>query len=236
MESPRITHRALRRRIVSLLSGSGFDAALKEIASLPGRRAVSPVIGLFCSTDPLIRWRAVTAFGVVAAGIADRDMESARVVMRRLMWSLNDESGGIGWGAPEAMGEAAARHDRIFAEYGSMLVSYIRPDCNFLEHEGLQRGTLWGLGRMAHARPGCADGLLSFLAPFFTSTDAHHRGLAAWAARASAHPPVEEFLRSGLLADEAELPFYRDGFLLRVTVARLAAGDLPVEGPTGAAP
>lgn len=25
-------------------------------------------------------------------------MDSARIVMRRLMWSLNDESGGIGWG------------------------------------------------------------------------------------------------------------------------------------------
>ena len=43
--------------------------------------------------------------GVVVAGLAEHDMESARVVMRRLMWNLNDESGGIGWSSPEAMGE-----------------------------------------------------------------------------------------------------------------------------------
>lgn len=37
-------------------------------------------------------------------------MEKACTVMRRLMWTLNDEFGGIGWGVPEAMGEIMVCH------------------------------------------------------------------------------------------------------------------------------
>ena len=54
--------------------------------------------------------------GAVVAHLAEKDMESARVVMRRLMCSLNDESGGIGWGAPEAMGEIIASHEGLASE------------------------------------------------------------------------------------------------------------------------
>jgi len=87
------------------------------------------------------------------ATLADADMEAARVVMRRMIWQLNEESGGIGWGMPEAMGETMARHEGLAQEYAHMLVSYIQEDGNFLEHVPLQRGVLWGLGRLAQARP-----------------------------------------------------------------------------------
>jgi len=36
------------------------------------------------------------------------------------MWSLNDESGGIGWGAPEAMGAIMARHTGLADEYANI--------------------------------------------------------------------------------------------------------------------
>ncbi len=91
--------------------------------------------------------------GMVVSNLADHDIESARVVMRRLMWNLNDESGGIGWGSPEAMGEIMARHSRLAQEFASILVSYINPDKNYIEHEILQRGVLWGIGRLAYERP-----------------------------------------------------------------------------------
>jgi hypothetical protein len=72
------------------------------------------------------------------------------------MWSLNDESGGIGWGAPEAMGEAMAKHPRIAEEYGSILCSYIIPSDgpdNYLEYTPLRQGAYWGLARLAQTKP-----------------------------------------------------------------------------------
>ncbi len=92
------------------------------------------------------------------ANFAEEDMESARVIMRRLMWSLNDESGGIGWGSPEAMGEIIASHDGLAKEYAHVLISYVWEEGNFLEYEPLQRG----------AGP--------HLLPYLESTDAAVRG------------------------------------------------------------
>ena len=69
------------------------------------------------------------------------------------MWSLNDESGGIGWDAPEAMSEIIASHEGLAKEYTNVLISYVREDGNFLEYEPLQRGAVWGIGSVAQARP-----------------------------------------------------------------------------------
>ncbi len=42
--------------------------------------------------------------------------------MHRLMWSLNDESGSIGWGVPEAVAEIMANHDGAAEKYAYILV------------------------------------------------------------------------------------------------------------------
>ncbi|MGD9194313.1 MAG: hypothetical protein PVH58_20495, partial [Desulfobacterales bacterium] len=118
---------------------------------MPPKRAVNPLFSLLCSLDERLKWRAVTAMGQVVSNLAETDLESARVIMRRFMWHLNDESGGIGWGCPESMGEIMARCERLADEYGFVLISYIQPEGNYLEHEILQRGVLWGVGRLAHS-------------------------------------------------------------------------------------
>jgi hypothetical protein len=91
--------------------------------------------------------------GVTVARLANQDMEAARIVMRRFMWSLNDESGGIGWGAPEAMAECLASHAGLAGEYTKILVSFMREDGFYLELPSLQRGLMWGIGRLAQVRP-----------------------------------------------------------------------------------
>ena len=115
------------------------------------------------------------------ARIADEDLESARTIMRRLMWSLNDESGGIGWGAAEAMGEIMARQARLAEEYHRILVSYIRDDGNRLDHEALETAVLWGIGRLAQARPELLSDAACYIFPYLQSGNSEQRGLAAWA-------------------------------------------------------
>ena len=103
-------NRERKARIGKLLGQDDFESALETIRRMTGRQAVNPLFSFLYSGDEKIRWRAVTAMGVVVGHLADTAMESARVVMRRFMWNLNDESGGIGWGSPEAMGEITAGH------------------------------------------------------------------------------------------------------------------------------
>ena len=172
-----------KRRISRLLETSDIEAVIQELLQLPPSRVINPLIGALCSNDEPVRWHAITALGPIVAALAHRDMEGARVVMRRLMWSLNDESGGIGWGAPEAMGEIMACHNGLAQEYGHILVAFMREDGFFLELEMLQRGLMWGLGRLAQARPALLRerNAATYLLPYLESSDAAVRGLAAWA-------------------------------------------------------
>jgi len=180
-ESPRI----LRHRVHELLGSGDWEQVLTELRKIPPRKAINPLISVFCDTDPELRSKAISAFGQVVADLANEDMEAARVVMRRLMWMLNDESGGIGWGAPEAMAEAMACHPRLAEEYVRILLSYIREDGNFLEYEPLRRGALWGIGRLAQVYPEMLIELdaAKYIRPYLEDDDESSRSLSAQALR-----------------------------------------------------
>ncbi|KAF5050849.1 HEAT-like repeat protein [anaerobic digester metagenome] len=216
--------RELKRRIRDLLAGDGWEDGLTGLAEL-GQQAVAPLFSALCSSSPLVRWRAVTAFGPVVAALAARTPEKARVVMRRFIWSLNDESGGIGWGAPEAMAEIMTQSPLVAAEYHNHVLAYIhedhcRPDC-YLEHAPLRRGAVWGVARLAQARPDLAVAAEPDLLCALGDCDAGIRGLAAWACGllglASALPQLE-----AMTADASALEIYRDRTLAETTVGALA--------------
>ncbi len=214
--------RQLKKQVEQLFQTSDFATALSCVAKMPARRVVNPLFGLLYHCDLQMRWFAVAAMGEVVSRLADREPESARVVMRRLMWNLNDESGGMGWGSPEAMGEIMARHPVLAREYAPILVSYLNPDGNFLEHEGLQEGVLWAVGRLARVRPHLMGDALAFITSHFTSGNTALRGLALWAATPLAHGGVECPVQ-GLFSDMAEVSIFQDGTLVRHTIAGLAS-------------
>jgi len=219
------TGRELKKIVANLLVSEAFPASLGIVRPLPARQVVNPLFGFFCSKNQLQRWRAVTVMGLVVSQLADENIESARVVMRRFMWNLNEESGGIGWGCPEAMGECLARSERLADEYGCMLLSYLHPERNFIDHPALQQGVLWGVGRLAHARPAMmADGTET-LAPFLGSPEAALRGLAAWACGPLADARLAPLLEK-LEKDSASFLLYRKERLEMCSVGELAAQAL----------
>jgi hypothetical protein len=179
MDTDRIGGRRLKSRVVEIVSGNDFNERISEIHNFPGRQVVSSLFSLLYNSDELIKWRAVILMGEVVSAIASSDIESARVVMRRLMWNLNDESGGIGWGSPEAMGEIMARSKKLADEYARILISYINENGNYLENEILRQGVIWGIGRIAGVRPQLVRDSIPFLIPYVSSQDTILRGLAA---------------------------------------------------------
>ncbi|MEA3417441.1 MAG: HEAT repeat domain-containing protein [Thermodesulfobacteriota bacterium] len=98
---------------------------------------------------------------------------------------------------------------------------YINPDGNYLEHEALQRGVLWGIGRLAHARPQLIEDSVLFLPPYMESEDANLRGLAVWTAGFFDCKTTGMLLKR-LENDQATLTIYLDGKLEKFTVAQLA--------------
>jgi hypothetical protein len=194
-------------------------------SNLPGRQAVNPLFSFFYHRDEIIRWHAVSAMGVVVSTLVDVDMEFARNVMRRLIWNLNDESGGIGWGSPEAMGEITARHQQMADEFSKLLRSYVMPHGNFLEHEILQRGALWGLARLAGTRPDHVTEAGPFLFPFFKSRDPVHRGLSVLSSGAIKNRAAAPYLKT-MMDDNETFQLYDDMTFKTVSVGGLAAEAL----------
>ncbi len=185
-----MSSRQIKQEVLALLAIDDLDHISREIHHYPEKELVNPLFSALSRPEELVRWHAISVFGQVVPRLADQDMEAARIVMRRFLWSLNDESGGIGWGAPEAMAEIMLHHDRLAEEYLHMLMSYLRPDGplahqdgNFLELPALQRGLLWGIGRLASGRATelVARGVIDDLLPYLQAEDGGVRGLAVWA-------------------------------------------------------
>lgn len=220
-----MTHRQLKKEALRLLQLEDLKAGLDALSNYPARRIVNPLFGLLYHGDPLVRWHAVSAMGEVVSRLADRQIESARIIMRRFMWNLNDESGGIGWGSPESMGEIMARHRRLADEFGCILASYADPCGNYLEHPILQRGVLWAWGRLGRKRPGMLQPAAGLLRPYLTSHDPYLQGLAAWAVAPLRSENLEPHLQA-LTRSDASIVLYIDDELQTKTVGQLAGEAL----------
>ncbi|MGE4291666.1 MAG: DVU0298 family protein [Desulfovibrio sp.] len=224
--------RELKRTMRAALAAPDWEARLAEFDGLPERQVTGPLLSLRLDPDERVRWRAVVALGRTVARMAEASMESGRVLMRTLMWYLNEESGNLGWGIPEAMAEAMRCNARLAREYHSILASYIYCeegcDGNFLDHPELRRGVFWGLGRLAGERPELVRKDARFLVAALREEDGSNRGLAAWTLgllRTDEAGEVREQAREALGAlvdDAAEVRLFRNGDLEVWSVGELA--------------
>jgi len=145
--------RSIKKEVKELLEQDDFEKNLYELHNFPSKKLVNTLFSFLCSTDKTIKERTVAAFGEVVSKIAENDITFARTVMRRLMLSLTEESGGIGWGAPVAMGEIMARSEKLAEEYHNILISYTMGGGNELDFEELQKDVVAGLKRLSRVRP-----------------------------------------------------------------------------------
>ncbi len=185
-----MSRRQIKRKIFQYLASRPLGEIFELLASYPDVVVVNVLFMALCDHDRRIRWRAISCFGDVVPRIEKKQREQARIIMRRFLWSLNDESGGIGWGAPEAMAEIMVNSEHLRGEYLHMLISYAQEDGdelfqdgNFLELPMLQRGLLWGIGRMNYS---CTELMLETgvdreLVKYFDSQDREVKNLALWA-------------------------------------------------------
>jgi len=229
-----VSSRRLKKQILPMLEQENYEFILEHLRMLPAKDVVNVLFSAICREVPRIRWVAISCMGETVARLAEENMEEARIIMRRLLWSLNDESGGIGWGAPESLAEIMCHQAQLAEEYCHMLVSYMQKDGdellqdgNFLELPSLQKGLLWGVGRLAGSRPGLLSTKVSFkdVAPFLTSSDQEICGLAAWITGSLGMIEAKSELHK-LTGDKRELFVYEDGELQAFTVGELAGSAL----------
>lgn len=145
--------RNFKKEVLNFLSQEDFEKNLKDIHQFPPKKVVNSLFSFLVNTNPTIKMNAVKAMGEVVSKLEETDIEFTRTIMRRLMLSLTEESGGIGWGSPEAMGEIMARSEKLAEEYHKILISYTLGGGNELDFEGLQKSVIAGLKRLAEVHP-----------------------------------------------------------------------------------
>jgi hypothetical protein len=225
--------RELRKNVLEALEDDDWPSGLAALEVFAPKDLLGPLFACLLDRDKLVRWRAVTAFGVVVARLFAAKPEDARQLVRQLMWRLNEESGNVAWGTPESFGEILARQPALAAEFHKVLASYINErECktgdNFIELCPLRRGAYWGLARLAQDRPEMVLCAFDDLALALTSDDPESRAFAAWAMKPLL--PLAGEKASGVRAclqvlsgDKTPMALYRDGRLSETTVAALAA-------------
>lgn len=235
-------NRKIKKRVLQLLAGD-LATARQELKQYDEHGLVNPLFSALYRPEERLRWQTVTLFGEVLARLADKNMEAARNVMRRYIWSLNDESGGIGWGAPEAMAEGIFHHDRLCEEYMHMLLSYMQPDGplahqdgNYLELPALQRGLLWGIARVAEKRAELLlkKNVMPDIMRYMKSEDAVVRAFAVRALGLLGDGAAEDVLLAHL-SDSQEIRFYHSGEFTMLTVGEFAKTALEQIGNLQAA-
>lgn len=200
--------RKLRQQVKKILKNPDQQTALDQLAQIPDNQLKGHLFSHFYALDALIRFRSVTAMGHLGFRMADNHMETARDLMRRLLWNLNDESGGIGWGSAEAMGEILSRHPALAAEFDSILFSFLDPQANFIDNPLLQQGILWGIGTYAETAPGqITTYRASLIFPFLDDEDPVKK---AYAIRALNHAERwgPDNLTEHLLIDQTKIGMY----------------------------
>ena len=142
------------------------------------KRVLSILTALTYDKDSIISDHAIKVAGLAAEVIAEHDPEYIRNHLLRLFWLVNNESGGIGWRAPDLIGEIL-HHCPQFSQFFPLLISLLE-----LEKEDAPRfraGTLRAIGRVAQvAREAMLPALPlveTFIAP---EADADTREMATW--------------------------------------------------------
>ena len=130
------------------LRGWLLEAEYNPILELASsrKRILSLLTALVYDIDISVSEHAITATGLAAKIIAERDPEYVRNYLLRLFWLVNDESGGICWRAPELIGEILYNCP-TFDQFFPMLISLL--DMEDEDALRFQAGTLWAIGRVA---------------------------------------------------------------------------------------
>jgi len=76
-----------------------------------------------------------------------RDPEFLRETCRKLLWSFTDESGGIGWSAPEMLGEIVSSDPKRFQDVIPLIAAAYEVD-----EDVFRAGVLYALSRVASMR------------------------------------------------------------------------------------
>lgn len=207
-------NKSRKEEVRSILQRRDF-AGLGEHAA-QDKNILRTLSSLLYDSDRLVVWRTIEGLGRVSIKMGEKGLEPLRRLIRQLLWSMNDESGSIGWYAPEAIGEILYNLPSLQGEYLPILVSN-------LETEPFGGGICRAMARISGRFP---ETIRSYRGELQQSLKAADLKESAWATVA--------MKRAGLLGDWSEVPLkvreyeieyydFASGVLLKGTPVKISS-------------
>jgi hypothetical protein len=141
-----MTQLEMKKLIRQALEENDLDAVVLLVQK--NRKALSLLIRMAYDKETLVGWRAIKAVGLIANVLVKTEREFLRIAVRKLLWSLSDESGGIGWAAPELLGEIVHSDPEGFADIIPLIAEVYE-----IEEQIFRPGVVYALARIAEASP-----------------------------------------------------------------------------------
>lgn len=202
----------LKQEIRDALLHADFDRVVQ--LSLKNVKVFSALISLsFDKEDPL-SWRAIEAMGKSAGAVAKSNPVFVRNVVQRLLWSMRDESGAIGWNAPEMLAEIVVHSPDLFADIPPVILS-------FHEEEVFLRGVIWAMGRIAGSGIDPGYKTSDLIMQGLDHKDPSVRGLAVWTGLQLKDERIQEKIRT-MTEDDGRFTIYENHALVEKTVGEVA--------------
>jgi hypothetical protein len=136
----------LKKTIHQALESNDLDAVVSLVNE--NRRALTILVRLSYDKETLAGWRAIKAVGLASKELIITDYEFLRETVRKLLWSLSDESGGIGWSAPELLGEIVCSDPERFSDIIPLIAQVYD-----VEEKVFRPGVVYALARIAETAP-----------------------------------------------------------------------------------
>ena len=208
----------MKEELLRCLQEGDFKSILQHSAT--HKRILSQLTALTYHPEALLAWRAVHAIGLSAGRISEFDPEYVRNHLRRLFWLLSDESGGIGWRAPEAIGEILACCPGKFDEFISPLFHLL--DMEAEAPPRFRAGVLWAIGRVSPAKPEAVQPVQHLIIDCLGDANSQIRGLALWCL-SQIKVPVSALEIARLKSDRSQISLFLDGQLVDLTVGEITS-------------
>ena len=153
-----------KKTVCDLLDRNDFGTVVSLARN--DRKTVSLLVRLAYDKETLVGWRAIEAIGLAAREMISADLDFLRETCRKLIWSLSDESGGIGWSAPEILGEIVSADPKRFKDFIPLIASVYE-----IEEDVFRGGVLFALGRIAEHAPELAAPYQKIIISSLADTD-----------------------------------------------------------------
>ncbi|NOZ25866.1 MAG: hypothetical protein GXO94_07265 [Nitrospirae bacterium] len=210
-----MSYRELKRRVEKMLlegDTAGLSALAKEYP-----RTISALIGLSYDKESLVAWRAIEAVGSVVGEITRRSAGAGRNIVQRLLWSITEESGGIGWSAIEMLGEVVRNRPDDYSDLIPIIIG-------LFDEPIFRPGVLYAICRISERTSVPYDAVRDLLREALADEVPEVRGWALLTLKCLGKSPgmdLDAAVRD-LMNDGSKIKVYRNGVLTECSVKSLA--------------